>query len=64
MIDNKCYKCDKRQVGCHSTCIDYKRYKTELEKEKAKERLDIIIRQYDCDKHENFLRRNKDLRGK
>lgn len=25
----KCYNCDKRTVGCHANCSDYKEYKTE-----------------------------------
>ena len=33
-----CKNCEKREVGCHSNCPDYKRFRDELEAEKkAKE---------------------------
>ena len=28
---NSCYNCVKREVGCHSYCLDYKEYKEKLE---------------------------------
>jgi len=30
--DCKCKDCKRRKVGCHSTCVDYKRYRMELDK--------------------------------
>lgn len=64
IAENKCYGCKNRQIGCHSKCEDYRNYRKHLMEIKMKERIEIILKQYDCDKHENFLRRNKDLRGK
>ena len=63
-VENKCYGCKKRQIGCHGKCEDYKSYKKYLEEIKKKEIVNTIIKQYNCDKHEDFLRRNKDLRGR
>ena len=34
-----CLNCEKRSVGCHSSCEDYKKFKKELE-EKAKQKID------------------------
>lgn len=31
MIKCKCKDCTKRQVGCHSTCEDYKAFRAELD---------------------------------
>lgn len=31
-----CHNCNKRAIGCHSECEDYKAYKTALEEQKAK----------------------------
>lgn len=31
-----CKGCDKRLVGCHTFCPDYKGYKDEIEKDKKK----------------------------
>lgn len=32
MIKVPCKDCDKRHLGCHSTCEDYKLYKSEVNK--------------------------------
>lgn len=29
-IYNPCFKCERRVVGCHSTCGDYIKYKEEI----------------------------------
>lgn len=63
-VHNKCYGCQKRKLGCHSNCDDYKKYKEYLEKIKQKERVLTVYRQYECDKHEAFLKKNKNLRGR
>lgn len=39
-----CKDCNKRQVGCHSSCEDYKTYKTENNKRNEK-----IKRERDAD---------------
>ena len=44
-IDCKCYKCENRCIGCHSTCESYKEYK------KAK---DVIKHRIEFDKLINF----------
>ncbi len=30
-LKSKCYKCEKRYVGCHSNCNDYKEYRKALD---------------------------------
>lgn len=30
-IDCPCIKCKKRNLGCHSKCLDYAKYKKDLE---------------------------------
>jgi hypothetical protein len=35
MVIYCCYKCEKRNPGCHSTCEDYKADKAEYDKRKA-----------------------------
>lgn len=40
-MKNSCYGCEKRRMGCHSTCEDYQKFKAEREtinQEKAKRR--------------------------
>lgn len=34
MNDNKCYGCDKRHIGCHSECKDYREFRINLDKKK------------------------------
>jgi len=34
-MDSKCRNCDKRQVGCHAKCEDYKKW-TKWHKEQTK----------------------------
>ena len=60
-VQNKCYGCQKRQVGCHSKCEDYKKYKEYLEKVNAKERKGKIYQAYQCENHQRIM--NK-VRGK
>ena len=33
-MSNNCYNCNKRHVGCHSSCLKYAKFKEEKEKEK------------------------------
>lgn len=44
---NPCYGCeDKREVGCHSWCKDYKKWKAQNEKDKKKKYLDKEYKAY------------------
>lgn len=36
MIDNPCYNCIKRSMGCHSRCVDYKTWKEQYDQNKEK----------------------------
>ena len=44
---NSCYKCEKRQVGCHGSCEDYLAWRAKrmekLEKSLAKKFADEVI---------------------
>ena len=35
-MDSPCRTCQKRVLGCHSSCMSYKKYKEELEEFKKK----------------------------
>lgn len=43
-----CLDCEKRHVGCHGSCDDYKKYKQELEEKTALKRemkhKEVIVR--------------------
>ena len=36
MIEGPCYKCEKRFIGCHSSCLDFKDYRQKLDVINAK----------------------------
>lgn len=46
-MKNKCYNCERRHVGCHVTCEDYKKFKVSqdaIRKESEKAKLkDVLI---------------------
>lgn len=46
MLNAPCQNCQKRSVGCHSTCSDYKNYITENEKIKSEQNKDYEIRAF------------------
>jgi len=29
-MNNSCFQCKKRILGCHTSCIEYKKYKEEI----------------------------------
>ena len=49
-VVNPCYKCEKRIVGCHSYCEDYKTFKKEMEKMKEIKRISCEIQKYEVDR--------------
>ena len=68
-MKNPCYNCQKRAVGCHSSCGDYKSFKEEKDslKQKIKEEqfADAYIMQRQCKKMGDIAERNKkDMRDK
>jgi hypothetical protein len=42
MAKSKCFDCEDRHVGCHSTCKSYDLYKQQLENAKPKKDQDYI----------------------
>ena len=46
MITNPCYKCEKRVVGCHCFCEEYKSFKEEITETKKKMRSEYDIDDY------------------
>ena len=46
----KCRDCTKRYVGCHSTCIDYKEWKTNKDQKNKETRLSKLARSYRSDR--------------
>lgn len=43
---NCCYGCDKRCVGCHSTCKDYLNYKSDMENIREKKNKYAEVNQF------------------
>lgn len=46
LMKNNCYHCQNRKVGCHQNCLDYKRYKTNLQKEEENRKPDKVYGEY------------------
>lgn len=53
-MSNKCYKCTKRTVGCHSTCEDYIEYRKQWDavtEERDRQRaLNDVLKSYNPQK--------------
>lgn len=45
-MKNNCYHCQNRKVGCHQNCLDYKRYKANLQKEEENRKPDKMYGEY------------------
>lgn len=61
-ITPPCKDCENRKMGCHSTCKDYKEYKTLIETEKAK-----IYKVYETERKledSNIRKREKTIKRK
>ena len=52
-----CYKCEKRVVGCHSSCEDYKSFREEKDRQNEKIRAESITADYEVKKQERILSR-------
>lgn len=56
-----CFNCERREMGCHSACEDYKIFQTENEKRKAAEREESeyygSLRGYKNDKYKRLTGR-------
>ena len=65
-MKNPCYNCQKRAVGCHSSCDDYKSFREEKDKlkQKIKEEqfADAYILQRQYKKMGEIAERNKNDR--
>lgn len=44
--DKPCLGCERRQVGCHGKCEDYKAYRAKLDEKAALERADAEVYEY------------------
>lgn len=62
---NCCYKCEKRYLGCHAECEEYKKEKEELTRIREiekRERLKLVnLTDYDVKRHEK-VRKSKRLK--
>lgn len=60
---NCCYKCEKRYLGCHADCEDYKKEKEELTRIREiekRERLKLVeMTDYDVKRHEKVRKKRK-----
>lgn len=63
MIDAPCVDCQKRHVGCHADCEDYKEWKVEqmsVEEDKRKQRKgNSILNSYTITQKAKFQRKPK-----
>lgn len=50
-----CYKCEKRALGCHSSCEEYKSFREEKDKQKEKMRAQSITSGYEVDRQKKSL---------
>lgn len=56
-ISSPCKACTKREIGCHSQCLDYCEYKKTLKEVKKTEREDGAFRAYKYDVISKIRRR-------
>ena len=56
-MKNPCHNCEKRVVGCHSSCEDYKTFREEKDRQNVKIRAESITADYEVKKQERI--RNK-----
>ena len=68
-MTNPCYNCEKRVVGCHSSCIDYKSFREEKDRLKNKIRAEKATHNYAVERQvriaeETAGRKMKDRRYK
>lgn len=59
-----CYNCEKRKVGCHSSCEDYKQFKINLEaNNSARKKAKDAELFYDQVRYNNLSRTTKKRKG-
>lgn len=58
-FSSPCKVCTKREIGCHSQCLDYYEYKKTLKEVKRKEREDSAFRTYQIETLSKIMRRKK-----
>lgn len=58
-VINPCYMCEKRNVGCHGPCEDYKRFKTDNEEKKHEKGIDEYVIERTIKKREKYLVKNR-----
>lgn len=60
-IGSPCLNCERRQVGCHSTCEDYLQYKAAVAEAKEKinqqKNREAIIREFDITSAKKQIRK-------
>ena len=66
MDNNRCCKgCEKRYVGCHSTCEEYKEYRKEMDEQKQnkhlKREIEVYLIQQSLKKKRRKRRNKNDL---
>lgn len=45
-MNNPCYRCPTRALGCHGTCEEYKAYKKSLDEENFRKQQEYITENY------------------
>lgn len=52
-----CLLCERRTVGCHGKCDEYKAFRTKLDTINEENRADTDVRQYLAEKHAKMKRK-------
>lgn len=53
-MSNSCKGCNKRTLGCHSNCEDYKNYKKDLDNVKQKIKNDKMLKRASYNKYGDY----------
>ena len=55
----QCYGCEKREVGCHARCEEYKAYKAQIAKEKQLRHKDREFEDYVFESKKRIFKKMK-----
>lgn len=59
-MESSCKGCTRRTVGCHSTCEEYKEFRTRLEKMRKNERDECVLNGYVANMTQRIRKQNKE----
>ncbi len=56
-MKNPCYMCEKRALGCHSFCKEYKSFREENDRQREKNHTEDTAARYEVHKYNRLLSR-------